>query len=69
MPGTRPSEREDPLVDYKQIAEPPSDAVQCVSVGDISDLPSIEELGITLTRLPEPAPDPDADPDFLASLG
>jgi len=42
---------------------------QPVSVGDISDLPAIGELGITLPGLPEPAPDPDADPDFLASLG
>jgi hypothetical protein len=41
---------------------------QPVSVGDISDLPSIDELGLTLAGLPEPAPHPDADPDFLASL-
>jgi DNA-binding XRE family transcriptional regulator len=42
---------------------------QPVSVGDISDLPPIGELGITFPGLPEPAPDPDADPGFLASLG
>jgi hypothetical protein len=42
---------------------------QPVSVGDISDLPSIAELGLAPAGLPEPAPHPDADPDFLASLG
>jgi hypothetical protein len=57
----------DPLLEYKQ-ADRPADAAETVSVGDISHLPSIGELGITLTRLPEPAPDPDAEPDFLASL-
>lgn len=42
---------------------------QPVSVGDISELPAIGDPGTPLAGLPEPAPDPDADPGFLASLG
>jgi DNA-binding XRE family transcriptional regulator len=42
---------------------------QPVSVGDISGLPPTGDLGVTPAELPEPAPDPDADPGFLASLG
>ena len=42
---------------------------QPVSVGDISDLPAIGDPGTPLAGLPEPAPDPDADPVSLASLG
>jgi DNA-binding XRE family transcriptional regulator len=40
---------------------------QPVSVGDISDLPTIRDTGTPLAGLPEPAPD--ADPGFLAALG
>ncbi len=41
-----------------------------VSVGDVSDLVETEdEQGLHTTRPPEPVSDPDADPDFLASLG
>jgi hypothetical protein len=42
---------------------------QPVSVGDITDLSEIVDPGKPLAGLPEPAPDPDADPGFLASLG
>jgi uncharacterized protein (DUF2384 family) len=54
---------------YQKVLRLIAREAQSVSVGDISDLPSIDELGLTLAGLPEPAPDPDADPDFLASLG
>jgi DNA-binding XRE family transcriptional regulator len=54
---------------YQRVLHLIAREAQPVSVGDISDLPSIGELGITLAGLPEPAPDPDADLDFLASLG
>lgn len=54
---------------YQRVLNLIAREAQPVSVGDISDLPSIGELGITLAELPEPAPDPDADPEFLASLG
>jgi len=54
---------------YQRVLRLIAREAQPVSVGDISDLPPIGELGITLPGLPEPAPDPDADPDFLASLG
>jgi uncharacterized protein (DUF2384 family) len=40
-----------------------------VSVGDVSDLLAIEAPDTALAGLPDPAPHPDADPDFLASLG
>jgi DNA-binding XRE family transcriptional regulator len=42
---------------------------QPVSVGDISDLSTAGDPGMPLAGLPEPTPDPDADPGFLASLG
>jgi DNA-binding XRE family transcriptional regulator len=42
---------------------------QSVAVGDISELPAIGDPNAPLAGLPEPAPDPDADPGFLASLG
>jgi DNA-binding XRE family transcriptional regulator len=51
---------------YQRVLRLIAREAQPVSVGDISNLPAIGELGITL---PEPAPDPDADPGFLASLG
>ncbi len=54
---------------YQRVLRLIAREAQPVSVGDISDLPSIGELGITLPGLPEPAPDPDADPGFLTSLG
>lgn len=54
---------------YQMILRLVAREAQPVSVGDISDLPAIGELGITVAALPEPAPDPDADPGFLASLG
>lgn len=54
---------------YQRVLRLIAREAQPVSVGDISDLPSIGELGITVAALPEPAPDPDADPGFLASLG
>jgi DNA-binding XRE family transcriptional regulator len=54
---------------YQRVLRLIAREAQPVSVGDISDLPPIGELGITLPGLPEPAPDPDADPGFLASLG
>jgi len=41
---------------------------QPVSVGDVSDLMTLEVPGTALAELPPPAPDPDADPEFLASL-
>jgi hypothetical protein len=53
---------------YQKVLRLIAREAQPVSVGDISDLPSIDELGITPAGLPEPAPHPDADPDFLASL-
>jgi DNA-binding transcriptional regulator YiaG len=52
---------------YQRVLRLISREAQPVSVGDISDLPPIGELGITVAALPEPAPDPDADPGFLAS--
>jgi len=54
---------------YQRVLRLIAREAQPVSVGDISDLPPIGELGIALPGLPEPAPDPDADPGFLASLG
>lgn len=54
---------------YQRVLRLIAREAQPVPVGDISDLPTIAELGITLPGLPEPAPDPDADPSFLASLG
>jgi len=54
---------------YQKVLRLIAREAQPVSVGDISDPPPISELGITLPGLPEPAPDPDADPVFLASLG
>jgi DNA-binding XRE family transcriptional regulator len=54
---------------YQRVLRLISREAQPVSVGDVSDLPAIGELGITVAALPEPAPDPDADPGFLASLG
>ncbi len=54
---------------YQRVLRLIAREAQPVSVGDISDLPSTRDLGITLPGLPEPAPDPDADPGFLASLG
>jgi DNA-binding XRE family transcriptional regulator len=54
---------------YQRVLRLISREAQPVSVVDISDLPAIGELGIALPGLPEPAPDPDADPGFLASLG
>ena len=54
---------------YQRVLRLITREAQPVSVGDISNLPSIGELGITLAGLPEQAPDPDADPGFLASLG
>lgn len=53
---------------YQRVLRLIAREAQPVSVGDISDLPPIGELGIMLPELPEPAPDPDADPGFLASL-
>jgi DNA-binding XRE family transcriptional regulator len=40
-----------------------------VSVGDVSDLVEANEHDTPNPRPPVPASDPDADPDFLASLG
>lgn len=40
-----------------------------VSVGDVSDLVDTDEQDAHVPRPPVPASDPDADPDFLASLG
>jgi len=54
---------------YQRVLHLIAREAQPVSVGDVSDLPATRELGITLPGLPEPAPDPDADPGFLASLG
>jgi len=54
---------------YQKVLRLIAREVQPVSVGDVSDLPAIGELGIMLPGLPEPAPDLDADPGFLASLG
>jgi len=54
---------------YQRVLRLIAREAQPVSVGDISDLPSIGELGLTLAGLPESAPDADADPGFLASLG
>jgi DNA-binding XRE family transcriptional regulator len=54
---------------YQRVLHLIAREAQPVSVGDISDLPAIGELGITVAALPEPAPDPDADLGFLASLG
>ena len=54
---------------YQRVLRLIAREAQPVSIGDISDLPPIGELGLTLPGLPEPAPDPDADPDFLASFG
>jgi DNA-binding XRE family transcriptional regulator len=54
---------------YQRVLRLIAREAQPVSVGDVSGLPTIDELGITLPGLPEPAPDPDADPGFLASLG
>jgi len=54
---------------YQRVLRLIAREAQPVSVGDISDLPPIGELGITVAALPEPAPDPDADLGFLASLG
>jgi hypothetical protein len=53
---------------YQRVLHLIAREAQPVSVGDISDLPSIDELGLTDAKLPERAPHPDADPDFLASL-
>jgi DNA-binding XRE family transcriptional regulator len=52
---------------YQKVLRLIAREAQPVSVGDVSDLPAIGELGITVAALPEPAPDPDADPGFLAS--
>lgn len=54
---------------YKKVLRLIEREAQPVSVGDISGLPATGDLGITPARLSEPAPDPDADPGFLASLG
>ncbi len=53
---------------YRKVLRLIAREAQPVSVGDLSDLPSIDELGLMAAGLPEPAPHPDADPDFLASL-
>jgi hypothetical protein len=54
---------------YQKVLRLIAREAQPASVGDVSDLPTIDELGITVAALPEPAADPDADPGFLASLG
>jgi DNA-binding XRE family transcriptional regulator len=51
---------------YRRVLRLIARDAQPVSVGEVSDLP---EFAGGLGELPEPAPDPDADPDFLASLG
>jgi len=53
---------------YQKVLRLIAREAQPVSVGNVSDLPSIDELGLALAGLPEPASDPDVDPDFLASL-
>jgi hypothetical protein len=54
---------------YQKVLRLIAREAQPVSVGDVSDLQAIGEPGKPLAGLPEPAPDPDADPGFLASLG
>jgi len=54
---------------YERVLRLVARDAQPVSVGDVSDLQAIGGPGKSLAGLPEPAPDPDADPGFLASLG
>ena len=54
---------------YERVLRLVARDAQPVSVGDVSDLQAIGEPGKPLGGLPESAPDPDADPGFLASLG
>jgi DNA-binding XRE family transcriptional regulator len=54
---------------YEKVLRLVARDAQPVSVGDMSDLPSTGDPDTTFAGLPEPAPDPDADPGFLASLG
>jgi hypothetical protein len=54
---------------YQRVLDLVARDAQPVPVVDISDLPTAPEPGTQLPSLTEPAPDPDADPEFLASLG
>ncbi len=54
---------------YERVLHLVARDAQPVSVGDVTDLSAIGDPAKPLTGLPESAPDPDADPGFLASLG
>jgi uncharacterized protein (DUF2384 family) len=60
--------RSDPNA-YEKVLQLVARDAQPAPIVDISDLPTAPPSGIKLPGLPKPAPDPDADPDFLASLG
>ena len=60
--------RRDPRA-YRRVLRLVARDAEPVSVGDGSDLVESDGKDARLPALSQPAPDPDADPDFLASLG